>query len=195
MPDIFEQHIKNSRITPFSGSGVVQEIMGMKAGPVRRLLRDMVEGPFETPTDHIVARLATCKLVLIEFKHRKESITEGIDEDAPVNHKHIKGREWTSMLPFTLKDYMEAVEYAKAEAVKYAGLVSDEDGEGGAKRGRSGGTFNKVQEYMLDNPETFDKSNRVDELAKKIAEELDVPETTTVQYIYKCRRLRKQGEI
>ncbi len=48
---------------------------------------------------------------------------------------------------------------------------------------------------MLEHPETFDKANKADELAKEISKELDVPESTTLQYIYKCRRLRKQEEI
>jgi len=197
MTDVIEAHIKNARITPWSGSAVVQEVMGMKAGPVRRLLKDLVGDPIEAPSDHIVARLVTAKLVMVEFNHRKSCLTADLeDREAPINPKLMKGKEWTSLLPFNLQDYQEALEYANQNAVHYRGIEPEgEEGEEQPTRGRKGGTFAKVQEYMLDNPETFDKANKADAVAKKIAEELDVPETTTVQYVYKCRRLRKQGEI
>ena len=195
MTDILEDHIKDARITPFSGVTAIQEVMSMSAGPARRLLKALVDTTVELPDDFIVARLAAAKLVDIEFKHRKESILEGIIDDGPVNPKLIKGREATSLLPFNLRDYQEAVRWAKSVADDYRPFEGEGDDGEPVKRGRKGGTFDKVKQYMLDNPETFDKANKADEVAKVISEKLDVPESTTVQYVYKCRRLRKQEEI
>lgn len=195
---VFENHL-TTRISPFSGNGVVQEIMGMKAGPVRKLLKELVIESIEAPADHIVARLAAGKLAMKEFAYRKELAMVGQVEDKPYNPKIGAALgETGSLLPFSMDDYKVALEYALANAPLYEGLEPEETDENGdAKRGRrsGGGTFGVVQEYMLANPETFEKHNKADVVAKTIAEELDVPETTAVQYVYKCRRLRKQGEI
>lgn len=195
MNEILSQHLKNSRLSAFCGSSAVQEVMSMDAGASRRLLKALVDTSIEPPNDFILARLIAARLVQVEFNHRKATITEGLVQDTPIGPKQLKGREASSLLPFNVRDYQEALNWATAKVDEFRPLVAeDEDGEP-VKRGRKGGTFEKVKEYMLDNPETFEKSNKADEVAKKIAELLDVPETTTLQYVYKCRRLRKQEEI
>jgi hypothetical protein len=190
------RHVK-CRLTPFSGSGVVQEVMQLSAGPARRLLKELVGETIETPNQHIIVRLVAARLLSKEFNFRRDQMMANVEPGESFNAKMAKGLEPGTLMPFNLEDYREAVEYANSQAALYAGLEGDAEGgdDDASKRGRKGGTFDKVQEYMLDNPDTFEKSNKADDLAKTIAEILDVPETTTLQYIYKCRRLRKQGEI
>lgn len=190
------RHLK-CRLTPFSGSGVVQEVMQLSAGAARRLLKELVSETIEAPNNHIVARLVAARLLSKEFNFRRDQMMANVGEGESFNAKMAKGLEPGSLLPFNLTDYREALEYANSQASLYEGLEGDgeEGSEDAPKRGRKGGTFDKVKEYMLDNPDTFEKSNKADDVAKTISEILDVPETTTLQYVYKCRRLRKQGEI
>lgn len=164
-----------------SSMKAVQEVMSMNSVRVKKLLKGMFDVSVEVPGNVWLNRLAAAYLVQIEVKHR---ISDG-----------------ESFLPFNLKDYNEAMEYAQANSHKYIKFdtVEDENGEEivvEKKRGRrkGSGSFPKVEAFVNENPELLDKSYDAKDGAKLIVENLGIKEATALQYLYKCRRLHQKTE-
>ena len=168
--DVLERH----GVSTTSFARAVQEVMTMKAQAVRRLLKDLFSEPVEAP-DAVLSRLVTGRLVQNEMRFRIQN----------------KGQ---TLLPFTLADYREALEYAKGEEANhravYEGGEATEDGEEAPKRGRSGGTFETVKAFYLEN-RTMDPK----EAAATLAKDHGLSENTAKVYFYKCRKMEKQGEL
>jgi hypothetical protein len=168
--DVLERH----GVSTTSFARGVQEVMLMNAQAVRRLLKDMFSEPVEAP-DAVLSRLITGRLVQNELRFRIQN----------------KGE---SLLPFSLADYREALEYAKSEEVGhravYEGGSDDSDGEETQKRGRSGGTFEVVKAFYLEN-----RSMDPKDAAATLAKDHGLSENTAKVYFYKCRKMEKQGEL
>tara|TARA_S200002703_G_scaffold132563_2_gene120432 strand:+ start:2338 stop:2919 length:582 start_codon:yes stop_codon:yes gene_type:complete len=178
--DVVQNHLFRHHPTPPSSfTAAVQATMSLRANDARRFLKDLVKESIEAPSSAIVVRLAAAYLVQLEMKHR------------------LANDFASSLLPFTLGDYHNALEYAKANESKYIGVEDDEetDEEGQKKRGRKGGTFDKIRDYLLDHPEMLEKAFKAADAVTVLVEELEIPENTCLQYLYKCRRLHKTGEL
>lgn len=167
--DVLERH----GISTTSFSRGVQEVMIMNAQAVRRLLKDMFSEPVEAP-DAVLSRLITGRLVQNELRFRIQT----------------KGE---SLLPFSLADYREALEYAKSEEAGHRAVYEGSDAsdnEDAPKRGRSGGTFEVVKAFYLENRNMDPK-----EAAETLAKDHGLSENTAKVYFYKCRKMEKQGEL
>lgn len=183
--DVINKHLKN-RQNIKSFSLAVQEVMDMKAVKVKSLLKDLIVEPVELSHSAVVNRLAAAYLIQVEMKHR-------------VNNDFT-----SSLLPFHIADYKDAIAYGKEKEPIYSRILPEEseDGEDGevvvkvkGKRGRKGGTFDKVKDYVKENPDMLEKSYDAKKATQKIADDLEIAYNTALNYLYKCRRLHKTGDF
>lgn len=164
--NLLEKHHISSR----SFSRAITEVMNLNATMARRLLKDLVDEPIEPPGNVIEVKLAAAYLVQLEVK------------------KVIESKKTESLLPFSILDYKEALEYAREQKDKRKGL--DDTNEDESNESSHGGTFSIVKEFFFDHQHLSAK-----EASKILSEDYNLSESTAKVYWYKILKLRKQGDL
>lgn len=173
--DVIAKHLQLGKQPVRSFTAAVRTVMDMNGVNAKRLLKDLIDTTVEVSNDSaMVCKLAAAQLVQTEMKFR-------------LSHDNM------SLLPFNIHDFNEAMKFGRDNAGDYERVRLDEEGEP-IKRGRKkgSGTYGLYENHFEDNPKDLDRDAK--DVAQELADKFDVAYNTSLNYIYKIRRIKNQEE-